>query len=104
MLLARQTKQARHAQLLQELKSMLTAHLPLAQVLLAPRVHKVSKDHKVSRGLLVQMALMVQQALLALLGLKVQQVLMVRMEQQVQPDLKGRKALLVLKVHKEIQV
>tara|TARA_R100000406_G_C3067202_1_gene113161 strand:+ start:141 stop:326 length:186 start_codon:yes stop_codon:yes gene_type:complete len=56
---------------------------------------------------LVQPALQEQQELRGLPDHRVQQVLMVQtvqMEQRVQLDLKGRKALLVLKVHRETQV
>jgi hypothetical protein len=56
---------------------------------------------------LVQPALQEQQELRELPDHRVQQVQtvqMVQMEQRVQLDLKGHKALLVLKVHRETQV
>ena len=107
MLLAQQTKQARHAPPLQEQLLILTAHLLLVREQQDHKAHKVNKvrlDPLVQRE---QLVLLAQQALREPPDHKVQQALMVQtvlmglMELQV---LKGHKAQLALKAHKGIQV
>ena len=106
MLLARQTKRARHALPLQEQLLILTVLLLLVREPLDLKGHKVNKvqlDPLVQQEQQEQLA---QQELRELPDHKVQQVLMVQtvlmglMELQV---LKDHKAQLALKVHKEIQ-
>ena len=107
MLLARQTKAARHAPLLQEQHLILMALLLLVRGLLDLKGHKVNKvqlDPLVQQEQQEQLA---QQALREPPDHKVQQVLMVQTVQMALMGLlvlKDHKAQLALKVHKEIQV
>ena len=107
MLLARQTKAALHALLRQEQRLILTALLLLVR---EPLDLKDLKDHKVNKvqlDPLVQQEQPAQQAPREPPDHKVQQVQMVQtvpMELTELLVLKGHKAQLALKVHKEIQV
>ena len=70
-------------------------------------MNKAQLDPQVLQGQLVQLVLLAQQELRELPDHRVQQVLMVQtvpMELMELLVLKGRKALLVLKVHRETQV
>jgi hypothetical protein len=104
--LARQTKQARHAPPRQEQLLILTEHLLLVQELLALKVHKVNKVQLDPLVQQEQLGPLARQALRGPQDHKAQQVLMVQtvpMELTGLLALKGHKAQLALKDHKEIQ-
>ena len=107
MLLAQQTKRARHAPPLQEQLLILTALLLLVRELLDLRDHKVNKVQPGLRVQQEQLALLAQQEPPGLPDHKVQLVLMEQtalMEVMVQPALKDQQVQRELQAQQELRV